>query len=210
MTASVCLAKRGRHLQAGMCLGYSTLLRIFPIFLFVGPALALGYHYARSRQLERRFVRLFVGAALAVAILVPVSVVTTGGAAVYPAFVRNTIKHSSTPLTNYIGLRTVVSYRPSEVGRLLRNSQLVDEFSRWKEARVRSFREAKPLYFALVLCYLVLLGLAMRKAEPWDALALSATFIFFGVELTGYYYSLVIVVGLLYARNEMVGRWRWP
>lgn len=207
MTASVCLAKRGRHLQAGMCLGYSTLLRIFPIFLFVGPALALGYHYARSRQLERRFVRLFVGAALAVAILVPVSVVTTGGAAVYPAFVRNTIKHSSTPLTNYIGLRTVVSYRPSEVGRLLRNSQLVDEFSRWKEARVRSFREAKPLYFALVLCYLVLLGLAVRKAEPWDALALSATFVFFGVELTGYYYSLVIVVGLLYARNEMVGRW---
>jgi hypothetical protein len=83
----------------------------------------------------------------------------------------------------------------------------VDGWSRWKEARLRSFREAKPLYFGLMLCYLVLMGLAVRGVPPWEAMALSATFICFGVELTGYYYSYLIVVGLLYAKHESAGRW---
>jgi hypothetical protein len=144
---------------------------------------------------------------VAVALLLPVSVVTAGGVAAYPAFVHNTLKHQGTPLTNYMGLRTVVNYRPSEVGRLMRNDQLVDPWSRWKDARIKSFREAKPLYFGILICYLVLMGLAVRGEDPWVAIALSTTFIAFGVELTCYYYAFVLVVGLLYARNELAGRW---
>jgi hypothetical protein len=207
MGASVCLAKKERYFYAGMCLAYSTLLRIFPVFMFVAPVLALGYHYIKHRQLERRFLRFFMGAAVAVAILMPVSVVTAGGVGAYPAFVRNTLKHENTPLTNYMGLRTVVNYRPSEVGRLMRNDQLVDPWSRWKEARLKSFREAKPLYFGIVICYLVLMALAVRGSDPWEAIALSTTLIAFGVELTCYYYAFVIVVGLLYYKNEVAGRW---
>jgi hypothetical protein len=207
MGASVCLAKKERYFYAGMCLAYSTLLRIFPIFMFVAPVLAIGYHFFKYRQLERRFLRFFMGAAVAVAILLPVSVVTSGGVGAYPAFIHNTLKHQGTPLTNYMGLRTVVNYRPSEVGRLVRNDQLVDPWSPWKEARIRSFREAKPLYFGILICYVVLMGLAVRRSDPWEAIALSTTFIAFGVELTCYYYAFVIVVGLLYAKNEVAGRW---
>jgi len=207
MGASVCLAKKESYFAAGMCLAYSTLLRIFPMFLFVAPVLAMAYHYFKHRQLERRFLRFFMGAAIAVAILLPVSVVAARGVDAYPAFVHNTLKHQATPLTNYMGLRTVVNYRPSEVGRLMRNDQLIDSWSRWKDARTKSFREARPLYFAIVICYLVLMGLAVRRADPWEAIALSATSIAFGVELTGYYYAFVIVVGLLYARREVAGRW---
>jgi hypothetical protein len=207
MGASVCLAKKQRHFSAGMCLAYSTLLRIFPLFLFVAPVLAMGYHYFKHRQLERRFLRFFMGAAVAVALLLPISIVTAGGINAYPAFVHNTLKHQSTPLTNYMGLRTVVNYRPSEVGRLMVNDRLVDPWSRWKDARIKSFREARPLYFGIVICYLVIMGLAVRKSDPWEAIALSTTFIFFGVELTNYYYSFLIVVGLLYAKREAAGRW---
>ncbi len=207
MVASVCLAKKERYFYSGMCLAYSTLLRIFPVFMFVAPVLAAGYHLVKHRRLEPRFMRFFMGAALAVAILLPVSVVTSGGADAYPAFIHNTLKHQGTPLTNYMGLRTVVDYRPSEVGRLVRNDQLVDPWSPWKQARLKSFREAKPLYFGVLACYLVLMGLAVRKSDPWEAIALSTTFIAFGVELTCYYYAFVIVVGLLYAKNEAAGRW---
>jgi hypothetical protein len=58
------------------------------------------------------------------------------------------------------------------------------------------------VYFAAVVAFLVLLGLAVREAEPWAALALSATFIPFGVELTCYYYSFIIVVALLCVKSE--------
>ena len=207
MGASVCLAKMEHYFSAGMCLAYSTLLRIFPIFMFVAPVLAVGYHLVKHRQLERRFLRFFVGSALAVVVLLPVGAMSSGGVSAYPAFVTNTLKHQGTPLTNYMGLPTVVAYRPSEVARLLRNDQLFDSFSRWKEARLKSFREARPLYFGIVMCYLVLMGLAVRRADPWEAIALSATFIAFGVELTNYYYSFVIVVALLVAKREVVARW---
>jgi hypothetical protein len=207
MGASICLLKKERFFYAGMCLAYSTLLRIFPVFLFVAPLIAAVYHYVKHRQLERRFLRFFVGAAVAVAILVPVSVVTAGGVQAYPAFVRNTIKHSETPLTNYMGLRTVVNYRPSEVGRLMRNDQLVDPWSRWKDARLKSFHEARPLFIGIIICYLVLIGLAVRGVDPWVATALSATLIAFGVELTCYYYAFILVVALLYAKHEVAGRW---
>ncbi len=207
MVAAVCLLKKERFFYAGMCLAYSTLLRIFPGFMFVAPLIAAVYHYVKHRELEKRFLRFFMGAAVAVAILVPISVVTAGGPQAYPAFVRNTIKHSETPLTNYMGLRTVVNYRPSEVGRLMRNDQLVDSWSRWKEARLKSFREARPLYFGIIICYLVLIGMAVRGVDPWVATALSATLIAFGAELTCYYYAFLIVVALLYAKHEVAGRW---
>jgi hypothetical protein len=106
-----------------------------------------------------------------------------------------------------MGLRTVVNYRPSEVGRLMRNDSLVDPWSRWKDARLKSFREARPLYFGIIICYLVLIGLAVRGVDPWIATALSATLIAFGVELTCYYYAFVIVVGLLYYKHRSAGTW---
>jgi hypothetical protein len=89
----------------------------------------------------------------------------------------------------------------------MRNDSLVDPWSRWKDARLKSFHEARPLYIGIILCYLVLIGLAVRGVDPWVAAALSSTLIAFGVELTCYYYAFVIVVGLLYYRHEAAGRW---
>ena len=207
MVAAVCLLKKERFFYAGMCLAYSTLLRIFPGFMFVAPLIAAVYHFVKHRELEKRYLRFFAGAAVAVALLVPISVVTAGGPQAYPAFIRNTIKHSETPLTNYMGLRTVVNYRPSEVGRLMRNDSLVDPWSRWKDARLKSFREARPLFIGIIVCYLVLIGLAVRGVDPWIATALSSTLIAFGVELTCYYYAFIIVTALLFYKYQVAGRW---
>jgi hypothetical protein len=125
-----------------------------------------------------------------------------GRASTYQDFVRNTMKHSGTALTNNMGLRTVVAYRPSEAGRVMRSEGQTDPWAKWKQARLDSFQRSKPVYFAAVAAFLVLLGLAVRETEPWAALALSATFIPFGVELTCYYYAFVIVVALLCLKSE--------
>jgi hypothetical protein len=129
-----------------------------------------------------------------------------GRADTYQEFVRNTMKHSETALTNNMGLRTVVAYRPSEVGRKLERVGATDPWVKWKQARLDSFRRAKPVYFVAVAAFLVLLGLAVRQAEPWAALALSATFIPFGVELTCYYYSFIIIVALLCVKSERLAQ----
>jgi hypothetical protein len=206
MIASVCLLKKERPLAAGLALAYSTLLRIFPIFLFVAPVLAAGYYVFRHRKLPPVYTRFLVGAALGAALLIPAGMAVVGRADTYQEFVRNTMKHSETALTNNMGLRTVVAYRPSEVGRKLERVGATDPWVKWKQARLDSFRRAKPVYFVAVAAFLVLLGLAVRQAEPWAALALSATFIPFGVELTCYYYSFIIVVALLCVKSERLAQ----
>ncbi len=206
MIASVCLLKKQHPVAAGLTLAYSTLLRIFPIFLFVAPVLAAGYYVVRHRKLPPVYTRFFVGAALGAALLIPAGMAVVGRADTYQEFVRNTMKHSETALTNNMGLRTVVAYRPSEVGRKLERVGATDPWVKWKQARLDSFRRAKPLYFVAVAAFLVLLGLAVREAEPWAALALSATFIPFGVELTCYYYSFIIVVALLCVKSERLAQ----
>ena len=206
MIASVCLLKKDRPVAAGLALAYSALLRIFPIFLFIAPVLAAGYTLYKHRKLHPTFARFFVGAAVGAALLIPAGMAVVGRADTYQEFARNTMKHSGTALTNNMGLRTVLAYRPSQAGRLMRVTGQTDEWAKWREARSESWRQAKPVYFVVVAAFLLLLGLAVRQAEPWAALALSASFIPFGVELTCYYYSFLIVVALLCLKSERLGQ----
>jgi hypothetical protein len=207
MGVGVCLMKKERPFWAGAAIAYAALLRIFPGFLFAAPLIALGYHYVKTRQWDRRYLRLIMGGAVAVAVLIPVSFAVTGSPRIYPEFLRNTAKHSETPLTNHMGLRTVVHFRPAEAANRMNTPAMVDPWLRWKEARLRAFHESLPLYLSLVACYLVLIGLAIRKVEPWVTVVLSATVISFGSELTCYYYAFLIIPALLYAVVPRAGEW---
>jgi len=207
MIASVCLLKKQRPVAGGVALSYTSLLRIFPIFLFVAPVLAAVYHLVRHRKMHPTYMRFFIGAALGAALLIPAGMAVVGRASTYQDFVRNTLKHTETALTNNMGLRTVVAYRPSEVGRKMERAGATDPWAAWKQARRDSFHQAKPVYFIAVMAFLVLLGLAVRQSEPWVALALSATVIPFGAELTCYYYSFLIVVALLCLKRERLAQW---
>jgi hypothetical protein len=206
LVAGVCLLKKEKPLWAGVALGYSTLLRVFPLFVFVGPALAAGIELYRHRKLDPRWLKLALGGLLSLVVLVPISLQVGGGVQAYTNFVKNTAKHKETALTNYMGLRTVVAYRPGEAGKDMRNERLTDPWLGWKKARVRAFQQAKPLYYLLVAGYLVLLGFAVRKRPPWVVAALSTTMIAIGVELTCYYYAFVMAVALLHEEDDRVGR----
>jgi hypothetical protein len=207
LVAAICCLRKGRPMLGGAALAYATLLRVFPAFIFVGPALGLGWAFYKTRKLEPTYTRFFLGAALATALLVPLSFKVSGGVGAYQRFVQNTIKHKETPLTNYMGLRTVVAWRPSEVGRLLKDERLTDPWEKWKTARLRGARQALPITILAVVGFLVLLGLAARHVEPWMAAALGVTFIPLGAELTCYYYAFIMGVALLYEKREEVGRW---
>ena len=137
--------------------------------------------------------------------LVPLSLVKTGGIQAYVHFKQNSEKHKSTPLTNYMGLRTVVAYTPSEAGRFMKNDRLDDPWGPWKIAKLRTFHERKFLFAIAALGFATLLWFAVRGAEPWVACALSAMMIAVGVELTCYYYSFLIVVALLYDKRKEAG-----
>jgi hypothetical protein len=250
MVGGVCLIKKDRFLLGGFFLGYSTLLRIFPMFIFAGPILVIFRQLwgkvgewpkpapaagakapatskpepsdapparqwwqpepwdswqALVARVDRRFVRVLAGAALAAAILVPVSLVTSNGIAGYRAFAFNTNKHKETPLTNYMGLRTVVAYSPSEAGRNMKDDRQEDPWGPWKRQKLKTFHAREPIYFFLCACFMVLLYQALKDAEPWVACALGGMTMAVGVELTCYYYSFLFAITLLYHKRREAG-----
>lgn len=212
MVASVACLKKGRPWLGGMALGYAAMLRVFPGLLAVGPAVAVvalvlrdGLRAGLKRPEVGACLRFLGGAVLATAILVPVSLGVTGGPDAYRAFLANTRKHQDTPLTNHLGLRTVVAWRPAEVGRRLMTTE-TDPWLRWKEARLAAWHRSWPLAALVAAVALVLLGrAASRRPEPWIAAALGTLWIAFAVELTSYYYAFLIVPALLWVEKRWVG-----
>lgn len=224
MTAGVCLIKKDRPARGGYLLAYAALLRVFPVFLLVGPLFLIlqqlldqtkGRRWWRRlppRDLPRMLHRvdhgpraILFGAALAVGTLVPLSLAVTGGVETYRLFVQNSKKHTSTPLTNYLGWRTVVTYKEQEAGRYLFTNRLEDPWKDWKDARLRAFRDRKWLYVAGVLAFTGFLYRAVRGVAAWEAAALASMLIAVVPELTSYYYAFVVVVALLWARRKEVG-----
>ncbi len=221
--ATVACLRRGRPFLGGAALAYAALLRVFPLFLAVGPAAILAAGLVRElraasgRPLERLRTALasealrpalrFVGGALvAAAILIPASLVVNGGPEAYRQFLANTIKHQHTPLTNHMGLRTVVSFRPTEIGRRLHSESAPEPWARWKEARLAAWSRSGAVALGIALAALALVATgAIRHRELWIGAALGAAFIPFAVELTSYYFAFLLVPALLWTVRRGVG-----
>jgi hypothetical protein len=221
----VCLVRKEKPFLGGLFLGYSTLLRVFPGFAFIGPGIVVVQQlmgppspdrpwwkpapFASLRELtariDRRYVRLIAGAALAFVVLVPVSFVVSNGPGAYREFKRNSEKHENTPLTNFMGLKTVLIYRPSEAGHFLKNDKLEDPWGHWKQVKLETGKRMKfPLLIA-VIAFTMLLWRALRGRQPWVALSMGATMMAIPFELTCYYYSFMFVVALLYEEQPEAG-----
>ena len=224
MTAGVCLVKKEKYLVAGYFMAYSGLLRVFPGFLLFGPAMVLiqqvldqtkGKKWfqrlpprdlpAMIRKTDRGHRAVILGGILAVATLVPVSMVMEGGPGVYQRFLKNSEKHTNTPLTNYMGWRTVMTYNPNQQSRDLRSDRLEDPWKDWKDARLRTFHERAWLYWLGIIVFLAFLYKAVRGFEPWSAAALASLLIAVIPELTCYYYSFLLVMALLWVKRPEAG-----
>ena len=128
----------------------------------------------------------------------PLSLVTSNGVDGYRAFIFNTSKHKETPLTNHMGLRTVVTYSPSEAGRSLQNDRATRiPGASGSSAKVATFKRRSPALPAVrAPASSCCCSRALRNAEPWMACAMGSMMIAVGVELTCYYYSFLFGVTL--------------
>lgn len=221
--AAVALLRRGRPFLGGAAFAYAALLRVFPLFLAVGPAAILVFELVRqlraapgrpgerlrtalAAEALRPSLRFVAGACAAVAILVPASLAVNGGTDAYRHFMTNTIKHQRTPLTNHMGLRTVVSFRPAEIGRRLHSESAPEPWANWKEARLAAWSRSRGWAAAIALAALALVAVgAVRHRELWIGAALGVALIPFAVELTSYYLAFLLVPALLWTVRREAG-----
>ena len=199
--AAVCLLKRGFPLLSGFMLSWSALLRLFPAALAGGPIAALIDRFVRRKKIDRPWLdasdkRFIAGGVLGLLVLCSASVAVNGMDA-HSQFLTNTLKHAETPLTNHMGLPTLLSYKPSLVGRFTKDSSLADPWAKWKQARKETKHDRRWLHGLILLGMFVLLALAGRRLAPWAVLAGSTILIVGFFELTCYYYSFVVLMAPL-------------
>jgi len=205
--AGICLLKRGKPALGGASLAVSTLLRVFPLGFFVAIGLRIVWVLVRERRIDPAAARIVAGAALATAILIPASSVVAGSASAWPEFVKNTKKHAASPLTNYMGLRTIVGFRWETRQRYTFNPNAADPFHDFREARKRAFAGlfGQPLFVVLVVAYLGLLSWGLRREMEWWVLAaFGFGVVSIGMELTCYYFSFLMAAAFLLEKRPEI------
>jgi hypothetical protein len=213
LVASLCLTRKKYFFLAGFALMWSALLRIFPAIFFAGWAIMIVIHVVlRARGIRRSengetgllsylhpsHRKLIGGALLALAILVPASIASTGGGA-YKDFYQHTLKTlQHTALTNHMGLESVMVHNWDGRMRFLRDDNQDDPFEGWKDNRSNRFQQMKPIYFAIVAGIFGWVAWALRRTKLlWIALPLSIPLVCALSNMTCYYYSLFIVAAAL-------------
>jgi hypothetical protein len=206
LVGGICLLKKRRPGTAGALLVFSALLRVFPALVLVTLGAAALARRKRPDAFGRRFV--FGGAAV-LAVALPLSLLVAGGGAprgnAWGDFARNARKHLATPLTNNMGLTTLVSYRPETRAARMRDDSAVDPFVRWKDARRDAAAGARPFAFALALLALVVVAWRFRERPSWLVAAAAVGLVPFATDLTCYYHACLIAVALLAAERDGVG-----
>lgn len=203
----VALLRREHPAAGGFLLAWAAALRIFPGCLALGVALGALWRMLRDRrvaltQVERRFA---AGGLLGLVALGAASSAAFGGPGVWREFAERSRVQLATPLANHVGLVTLLSYDPQLRSAVARDASLPDPMQRWKEARRARFAERRVLFAALVAGFALLLARAAGAAPLWVGAALGAALVPVALELTGYYWSVLLVTGLLAARNPGIG-----
>jgi hypothetical protein len=104
-----------------------------------------------------------------------------------------------------VGLATALSYDAAARSALARDSSLADPMQRWKEARRARFAERRWLFGLLVAGFCALLARAAAAQPLWAGAALGAALVPVALELTGYYWSLLLALAFLGARRPAIG-----
>jgi hypothetical protein len=211
-TAGLAFVKKGHPILGGFSLTWSALLRVFPGGLVFGITLKIIWDFFSKRKnapevqaaqgaprkllarISKTHWRFIAGCTLAVATLVPASLPSADGFAAYPEFIANSMKHKATPLTNHMGLPTLLAYHPKRTSRYTKNSKLEDPFGVWKSERKRTLKERRLIHVGLLLMFAALIMYTSRRLEDWAVTSLSVLFMIGIFELTCYYYNFVVLL----------------
>ncbi|MEO8900821.1 MAG: hypothetical protein ABI488_04175 [Polyangiaceae bacterium] len=231
LVAALCCARKRKFFLAGGALAWSSLLRIFPIIFFGGWAIMVVFEIIRRVRfgttsdapgpagrisirrepgllgyLHPDHRRLIAGAIVAFGVLIPTSVAVCGVDS-YKQFFGHTIKvHNATPLTNHMGLETMLVANWKGRMRFMRDDNMDDPFEGWKQGRIHNFHVMKPLFLLICAGVFAWTMWALRRTKLlWVGLAIGPCLVISFTNLTCYYYSLFLVIPAMAAVRRSLG-----
>ena len=207
LVLSCCLIRKRYYAMGGAAFAYSTLLRVFPGVLLAGWVVVAATYLWKHKRMNPNHMRVMLGGIAATAILVPVSI-AFAGADSYPAFYKHIQVHNNTPLTNNMGLATILAQSYEGRMEVVRDEKLLDPFSKWKEMRRDRLKSFRPFHIVLVAGLAIAFIKVVRRVKLlWIAQALSLALVISMVEVTCYYYSMFILAAVLSRHRRGIEQW---
>jgi hypothetical protein len=207
LVLSACLLRKRYFAWAGASFAYSTLLRVFPGLLLAGMAVVAVAHLWKHKRMAPHHMRVMLGGLAATAIVVGISAGIAGWRS-YPEFYNHIQVHNHTPLTNNMGLATVLAQSHSGRMEYVRNEKHLDAFDDWKRMRTERLHAFRPFHIVLLLGLgLAFIKVLSRVKSLWIAQALSLVMFVCALEVTCYYYSIFILAPLLSKHRRGIEQW---
>ncbi len=201
----ISLLKKEKYISGAFFMALSTSITIFPLFFLVGPVFQAAQKIIPTKSLKALSLnqKKFLGSlTVSGLLLLALSLPGTGrGLDAYKEFAHVMTNHMHTPLTNNMGLKTVMGFRFDKVAQKLYDNHRLDPFEIWKQERRDAFDSLKPLYLAILAAFLFGLWKTVPTLEIWEATALGFLLIPLFNELTCYYYSFVTAGALIAYRR---------
>jgi hypothetical protein len=159
----------------------------------------------KARRLDVTGRRFLAGAAVTFAIGVTAAGAVVGGDA-YRGFARVFDRHSHSPVSNQLGLSTLLSWTAGESIETLADPQLTNPFERWEHHQLNRRIERRPLWaFAVAVSLGLIVLSAWRGASAAECAALSGVLLFSALPMTSYDYTwLVMLVALAKERPKIL------
>jgi hypothetical protein len=220
LVAALCLARKRKFMLAGAALTWSALLRVFPGIFVLGWAIIIGFYLLdRIRDkmaghgpknlldyLHPDHRRLIGGCLVALGVLVPASIMVAGPTSYQQFFAHTLTTHKNTPLTNTMGLETMVEHNWDGRMRFTRDDNMDDPFAGWKQGRLDRFQKMKPVFYSVIAFVGLWTMWALRRTKLlWVGLALTVPLVISLTNLTCYYYSLFMVAAALVVARPQLG-----
>jgi hypothetical protein len=208
---AVCFAKRGRMTLAGAALTWSALIRVFPAMIVIGLFLKILIDSIQARRLclTAAHGRFVAGGLIALTVWLPLSLTVRGPEdrpfAVWSEFFSNTRRMAETSSVNQVGLPTLLAFSPAH-----RSSRVLDlwvdsPWDVWRAGRSGTLHERRALQMLLVAAFMVLLAFSVAGRDDWIALTLGVTAVPILVELSNYYYGVLLALAFLWPLRPIVG-----
>lgn len=200
LLVGIALLARRRGIAAGIALGLSLLLQVFPAVCLGALALAAFVSWRREKTIEPFVRRALLAAIVTFVLAAPASAWISGRSSAWSAFADNTAKHAATPSANLVGLSALLSFRPSTRADLLFDETAVDPFAKIRAARKENFAPLRPIQWIAILAALVVFVKTLRSSEErpaWWASALGIVFVPLLLETSSYYTSFLVLAVLL-------------
>ena len=207
LVLSACLVRKRYHVLGGAAFAYSTLLRVFPGLLLAGWAVVAGAYVWKHKRMASHHMKVMLGGLGATAVFVSISIAVAGWQS-YPDFYHHIQVHNTTPLTNNMGLQTVLAHSFDGRMEFVRDEKHIDPFDDWKRMRRDRLQGFRPLYLLLLAGIAAAFVYALRRVKSLVvAQALSLAIVISLVEVTCYYYSMFILSAFLSRLRRGVEQW---